>query len=454
MLASLGMVAALAGSGWGQTYSLVEAPMANQYFRLQLDMTLAGEIRVTHAGKPLPIKQQARASHVFLQRVLDVGRNGLPQKCAHSYPTAKATITVGKEATARTLRPERTLMVAQRYNDQGLIYSPAGPLTREELELTEHFDTLFLPGLLPGKKVAAKGRWKVANAVVQALCNFEGLSSQDLECRLEEVKNNIARVSVQGKATGIDTGALVKVAIHGIYHFNLKSHRLTWLEWKQKEERDQGPVSPAGAAEVTTTVTRTPAKPCAALSDVALVVVPQGYDPPPIMTQVYYCDPDKRFDLLHSRSWRPVGMTDSHLVMRLMDRGDFIAQVTITPWTREQPGKHLTPEAFQEAMADTAGWEEDQILQAGVVPTDADTGRWVYRVSALGRLDDLKVMQNFYIVASPAGEQVVLMFTMTPAQAQKIGTEDLTLVSNLDFPATRKEGDGEKKPVVSGTKEP
>src|SRR5262249_8806884 len=155
------------------------------------------------------------------------------------------------------------------------------------------------------------------------------------------------------------------------------------------------------------------------------------------------CDKDKRFDFVHNRNWRTVALTQEHLVMRFMERGDFIAQVTITPWTRDQPGKHLTPEAFQEAMADTTGWDQDQGLQAEEVPSDGD--RWIYRVSALGKLDDMKVLQNFYLVASPAGQQVVLMFTMTQAQAQKIGTNDLTMVGNIDFPATRKEGAKEKK---------
>jgi hypothetical protein len=452
MLASLVVTVSLGAPGLAQTYSLKEAPVAHKYFQIQLEMALTGEIRVLHAGKPVPLKQAARAKHVFAQRVLAVGAGGLADKCAQLYKTATASITVGKETSDRTLRPERTLMVAQRHNDQGLIYCPGGPLTREELELTEHFDTLYLPGLLPGKAVPVGAHWKVGNRVVQALCNFEGLTSQNLECKLEQVHAGLALVSLQGRVTGIDAGALVKLAVNARYGFELESRRLTWLEWKQKEEREQGPISPSSTAEVTVTVKRAQIDACKDLSDVALVVVPPGYDPPGQMTQIYYCDKDKRFDFVHSREWHTVSSTETHLVMRLMERGDFIAQVTITPWTREQPGKHLTPEAFQEAMADTAGWDQEQVLQAEEVP--ADDGRWIYRLSALGKLDDLKVVQNFYVVASPAGEQVVLMFTMTQAQAQKIGTNDLTMVGNLDFPASRKEGAREKKPVLPADKEP
>src|SRR5215467_3315633 len=86
-------------------------------------------------------------------------------------------------------------------------------------------------------------------------------------------------------------------------------------------------------------------------------------------------------DVCSSDLWQMQGLTGDHLILRLIDRGDWVAQVAITPWTKAQPGEHLTPEAFQEAMAATPGWEPEQILQASEVPLDG--GRWCYRISAL-----------------------------------------------------------------------
>jgi hypothetical protein len=431
------VVAALAVSGpaWAQAYNLAEAPVAGKYFHVQLKMALKGEMRVDQEGKKIPLKQEARANHDFRERVLEVGANGLPGKCAQLFKTAKASITVAGLPSERMLRPEHGLLVAQRLKDQLLTYCPAGPMTREEVELAEHFDTLAVTGLLPGKEVVVGATWKVPNAVAQALSSFEGLTAQDLECKLEGVKDGLAHVTVTGKTAGIDQGALVKLAIQARYDFDLKARRLTALEWKQKDERDQGPVSPSSTAEVTVGLTRAPIDPVPELSDIALVSVPEK-DPALPLTQISYTDKKKRFELLHRREWQRVSLTDQHLVMRLMDQGDFIAQVTISPWTREAPGKHLTPEAFQEAASQTPGWEPEQILQTGTVP--ADGGRWVYRISALGQMDGVKVMQNFYIVASPQGEQVVLLFTMTPSQAKKIGVRDLELVGGLDFPSAAK----------------
>jgi hypothetical protein len=434
-----GTVLVLASGAQAQPYSLVETPKVDDCLRYRIDMKLTGEIRVTKDDRQVPLTLTATASHEFPERVLQVN-GGLPQKTARLYETAKATIAVNGDRSERGLRPDRCLMVAQSVKDQLLVYCPAGALTRDELDVTEHLDTLSLTGLLPGKTVSVGETWKVPNAVVQALCGFEGMTNQDLTAKLEEVKNNVARFSVNGTTTGIYLGALGKLTINATCRFDLTKHRLTQVEWQQKDERDQGPASPASTVQSTATLTRSVLdEQPKSLDDVALVAVPDDKEPPLQVTQLYCRDGKDRFHLLYGREWHINSRTDEHLVMRLMDRGDWVAQVTVTPWAKAEPGKHMTGEQFQEAMAETPGWESEQVLQVGEVPLDGD--RWCYRISALGQLEDQKVMQNFYLVASPQGEQVVLLFTMKQSTADKLGTRDLSLVGSLDFPSNAKKGE-------------
>jgi hypothetical protein len=419
-----------------QTHALAETVQAGDCFQIRLDLSLAGEIRIQQDGKITPLKLEASAKHEFPERVLAVGKTGLAEKTARVYETAKVVITRGKERNEMSLRPERRLFVSQRFKDQPLVYCPAGALYREELEVTEHFDTLAVIGLLPGKAVAVGDTWKVHTSVVQAVCNFEGLTEQSLTGKLEEVKDQVAVFSVTGSATGIDLGALAKINVQATGRFDLASKRLVELVWKQKDERDQGPASPASVVEATTTLKRTAIKQPAALSDVALISVPSDEKVPPPLTQLDYRDPKGRFDLLHGREWQVVAQTEKHVVMRLLERGDFVAQVTIAPWTAAEKGKHLAPEDFKEAMNQIPGWEPEKELQAGEVP--AEEGHWIYRLSVQGQMDGVAVLQNFYLVAGPGGEQVVLTFTMTPKQVDKLGARDLALVGSLAVPATSK----------------
>src|SRR5262249_25491640 len=191
---------------------------------------------------------------------------------------------------------------------------------------TEHLDTLALTGLLPMREVPVGETWKLANPVVQALCRFDGLTAQEMACKLEQVKDDVATVSVSGVAGGIDLGAAVRLKGNGNYRCDLKARRIVSLEWKQSEERQQGPVSPAAAVEVTITLARTPVETDSEVNDTALVPMPRGQSPEEKvqleqLQQLTYAEPQGRYTLLHSREWHLVGGTERHQVFRLMDRG-------------------------------------------------------------------------------------------------------------------------------------
>src|SRR5262249_30353836 len=155
--------------------------------------------------------------------------------------------------------------------------------------------------------------WKPNNAVVQALCHFEGLAEQDVTCKLESVADNIAVVKVTGTAQGIELGALIKAKVDASCRFDLAKKRVVGADWKQTDERDQGPASPASTVETTWKVVRTPTEQPAVLSDVALVSVPDG-EVPAAMLAVDYRDPKGRFALPLAREWQLVSQTDEHAI--------------------------------------------------------------------------------------------------------------------------------------------
>jgi hypothetical protein len=425
-----------ASVGRAQSYSLAETAKAGDCFRVQLEMNLTGEMRIQRDGKVVSMPEEATATHEFAERVLQVGKDGAVEKSARIYEMAKAVITVNKERSERLLRADRKLLVVQRVKDQSLVYCPAAALSRPELDLTGgHFDTLAATGLLPEKAVAVGDTWKVPSAVAQAVCGFEGLTDHALIGKLIEVKDDVATFAVTGTANGIDVGAQVKLTIDASATFDLKAKRLVAMEWKQKDEREAGPVSPATKLETKTVLRRKVIEQPESLSDVALVSVPGEEKVPAAMLQLEVVDAKNRFTLFHGREWNLVSQTEDHTVLRLMDRGDFVAQVTVSSWKAAPAGKHLAIDDFKAAMNAMPGWELDKELQDGEVPME---GKWAYRYSALGQLDGVEVLQNFYLVAAPGGEQAVLVFTLAPKQADKLGARDLSLVAGLELPAPAK----------------
>jgi hypothetical protein len=413
-----------------QTCDLTEGPLVDSICRVELKMLFDGEIKVRQDAKDLVLKQSAEATHEFVERGLEMGPGNLLQRAARFYKVAQARLAI--ESAPRTLRPERALVIAQRVHDQLTVYALAGLFTREEFELTEHFDTLALPGVLPGKSTSVGETWKISNAAAQALCELDGLSAHDLVGKLESVKDGVANIGINGTASGIDLGAAVKIQVAATAAFDIKARRIASLDWKQHEERDQGPVSPALKAEVRTTVKRTPIAAADEVHDFALVKMPdKGKPPVEEMTQIQYADARGRFVLNYNRDWHLVGRTEDNVVLRLMDRGDFVAQVTVTAWKNADPGQHASPAEFKAAMAATPGWKQEKLEDEQEIKSDSKY--WIYRLAAAGQFDGEEAVQYFYLVAGPDGDQTVLTFTMTPKQAQKLESRDVTLLRGLSY---------------------
>jgi hypothetical protein len=422
----------LPAAGYGQTFNLTETPKAGECFQVTIETKLTGALKVTQDGKENTIPIKAANLHGFVERTL-VAEADVVRKSARYYDKASSQANIGDESTQRTLRDLRRLIVAQRPEGRLLCYCPGGPLSRTELEVvSEHFDTLCLTALLPAKEVAINEGWKIGDAAAQAFCLFDGLISHDLGAKLTEVKEGQALIAVSGKASGIELGASVKLEITAVARFDLLKRRLVALEWKQKDVRDLGPASPASELQSETVVKRAlldeePRE----LSKASLVGVPQDDKPQELLQLLEHKDPKGRYAFLYARDWQVVAQTDNHLVLRLLDRGDFVAQATISVWRKEEAGQHTSIDDFKKQIAASPNWEMEEVSEAGEVPTDE--GRWMYRLTARGDLDGAKVLQTFILLAGPRGDQVAVTFTMKPANASKIGTRDLALVNSIEF---------------------
>ncbi len=152
------------------------------------------------------------------------------------------------------------------------------------------------------------------------------------------------------------------------------------------------------------------------------------------MTDLLFKDVKNRFELRHAREWQIVGRGDAHTVLRLMDRGEFVAQVSIAPWKKAEAGKHLSAEDVKGIAANSPGWTQETLIKAEEIKLPSD--QWAYLVAGEGDLDGVRAVQYFYAVAAPNGDQALLTFTMTPAQTQKLGSRDLEFVHGFLLPGS------------------
>ena len=418
-----------------QSVNLTEAPLAERCVRIELTMELTGKIMAKQDGKDVAYPHKASAKHVFMERILDAN-GAVAGKAARFYTTAESAITFdNNNSSKRSLRTERRFLVAQRVKEQIISFSPRGPLTREEMELTEHFDTMAVAGLVPGKTIDVGKTWAIPNNVVLGLCELEGIVKQNLEAKLESVKDNLAHVTITGDANGINLGAQVEMKIDAHFDFDIKQQRIIALTWKESDKREQGPITPALTGEVTIKLTRTPIDEPEQLNKFALVPVPTTPTPPSNLTNVQHQDTKKRFELNYPRDWHVVSPDDSpQLVMRQLERGDFIAQATFTAWKKADPKNVISLEKFADEMAKTPGWAEDKEIERKEIKESGKSHQKVYRVASSGELDGVRTVQYYYLVVSSQGEQMIVTFSVVPQQVAHFAARDLELVRELVFP--------------------
>lgn len=432
---SLIAIAVSAPLAAGQTVQLVEAPLKDACFRNELTMRLKGTVTIPQNGKPVAISRIADATHVFAERILD-GKVGQAERSARHYERADAVIADGEEKTRLALPQTHALLIAHRVKDQLVVYHLTEALTREQLEIASHFDTLAVPGLLPGRAVKVGETWPVPREVVQAICDLDAIEKSDVTGKLEAIEGGVANLSFRGLVSGIDNSAPVTIMVKdATAAFNIKAGRVVGIDWRMSDERQQGPVSPTLSADIGFSLKRTPVQTPAQLSDIALVKVPAG-PPPANLTNLSYANATKGFALQFSREWTVVSESaDGKLVLRLLDsRGDFLAQCSVTPWRKVAADNQMSLADFAKLMRESAGWQQKEgppLDETDKIPSPH--GSSIYRVTAQGKLSDVDVLRSFYLVAAPTGQQALIDFTMLPAQASKLDGRDVTLVQSLRF---------------------
>ena len=415
--------------------TLAEAPAAGECARYRVELDLAGKMFIAQEGTKETVRLEAKARHVFSERTLTVA-DGLPARSARYYDDAVASAVVDTDKSSRTLPDDRRLVVAVRGSEGAFCFCPAGPLTRDELDLvTEHFNPQCLAGLLPGKAVNVNDTWTVSPAAAQAACQFDGLVKHALTGKLVSAADGKAKFTIEGTAEGIEHGAKVALTVTATGVFDVAAKRVTELSWKQKDDREQGPVAPASQVEATVTLVRTPlAEAPKALTDAELAAVPKG-DVPPALTLLRHADPKGNYSLVYARDWHITGQTDQFLILRLLEKGEFVAQATVALWKKADAGKHTPAEDFKRAVNAAPGWTVARVLEDA--ETTTPDGRWLYRIAAEGKMEELPVVQCFHLLAGPQGDQAAVTFAMKPEKVKAVGTRDRELVNAITFPAKK-----------------
>jgi hypothetical protein len=283
--------------------------------------------------------------------------------------------------------------------------------------------------LLPTQKMKTGQTWTLPEATIVRLLALEAVNQQDLTCTLDSVKDNLATVSLAGKVAGAVGGVSSDVDVKGKLNFDLRRRAVTWLTLAYRENRAIGHAQPGFEALVTLRMVLAPAQPVAELSDRSLAGLPLQATSG--QTLIELKSDAGGFQIAHDRRWSVILERSDLTVLRLIDRGDLIAQCNISPRPPLGQNERLTLEEFQGDVQRALGKNFEQVAEAS--EEAGDGGLRILRVVVTGKAGELPIQWTYYQVADGKGRRAALVFTIEESLLKRYPALDRDLLAGFAF---------------------
>ena len=283
--------------------------------------------------------------------------------------------------------------------------------------------------------VASGDRWKVRERAAKVMSGYDTITSSNLEAMLESLDQSKARIRLKGRVEGSAFGGSGAIGCEGFATFDREAGRLDHLDLNRVETRQAGPVEAGLDMKSTLIVSRHTAEPPEALSDAGLAGIPLGSSRESERLQIIL--PGGRSTVLADRNWHIFWEDSRTAILKRLDGGRVIAQCNLMAGPSAGKGSHQDPAQFRDDIRRGLKDRFVQFLGAGEVGGRPDGG-FRFKVGVQGREGDLGVLWYYYLLASPAGEQLLATFTLALDNQQTFGESDLELIGSLRWlPASR-----------------
>jgi hypothetical protein len=418
----------LAAAQTGRKYALQSGRQSGELTHVEATFQVGGDLKLMVDGKPKDLPMSVVANLSYDERLLAVDRNHRPLRSARHYGDARAVIKVDKGGEKPTLDKQRRLIAVERSEKSpALLFCPATPLTREELDLIDiPGNTLIVDALLPAREVALGESWKLADQTLAALLGLEAVSWTDVQGVLGQVSDGVAEIAAAGSVSGAVGGVTTEIELKAKYRFDLKQKRITYLALLIKEKRAVGHIGPGLDTVAKLVVQISHIANSENLNSDALGQVSRTTAPARL--QLGYASPGSQFGFHYDRRWYLTSDDPKLTVLRLLDRGELVAQCNISVLTGEQK-KPVNLADFQRDVQNSLGKNFGQFVKASQDTSDA--GYTVLRVVVHGTVSQLSIEWIYYLIENDRGQRVSLAFTLEESLQERFAQADRLLVGDL-----------------------
>ena len=392
--------------------------------KIQLDGTVKPSADKKIAPLPITVEGQFRYDEMLL------GESDLPdRRSVRYYHEAAASIDVDKHKNSPILREDMRLIAVKADKTGVSISSPHGPLTREELDLIDiPGSTLLLDDLLPNGEQKIGGSWKIADAALARLVCVDSVSRNGVNCELNSVNDSSAEIKIAGELDAAVAGVSTEIQLDGDATFDLKQKCLTSIQLRIKERRSVGYIGPGMNVTARLDVR---IKPLDTSEQLTPAIVKEATETDPAASPLELRSEMGGFHLVYDRRWHITRNQTALIVMRLIDRGELVAQCNINPLPRVEEGKSVSIEDFQAEVKKSLGKRFDHF---DTVAEGKGAGRMkMLKVIASGTVSDIAIQWRYYLAIAPDGRRLAMSYTMENDLVERFADADTAMTESIEF---------------------
>jgi hypothetical protein len=283
--------------------------------------------------------------------------------------------------------------------------------------------------LLPNRLVAVGETWTLGSEWMAPLVGLDAVHRSTVECKLDRVEKGVAIVHCQGAISGSAAGVSSEITVAAKYSFDTQRKRISWFAMTLREKRALGHAHPGLEATARVQMAIEKRSNVAALHESVLADLNLQADDPARLLE--FRSPTGGFQVLLDRRWHVMIEREDVSVLRLVDRGDLIAQCNISALPPLEKGETFSIVDFQQdikrALADHMG----EFVTASESVTES--GLHVMRVVTTGRVSELPIEWVYYHLTDNQGRRASCVYTYEADLADRFGATDQSLVSSLQF---------------------
>lgn len=426
--------------------SLKDESKPGELRQAAISFDVGGDLLLVSEDKEIKLPMTVQALIKYQERLLS-SSDGITRS-ARNYDHADVKIKVDNRPITPILRDDRRLISVSQGKNDLTIFSPHGPLTREELDLiTLPADSLALSGLLPKEPVRPGDTWNPSDAALGMLLDLEAVGQSQVKAMFMEAEKGRAKIELSGSVHGAVGGVASEIELKGRCYYGLTSRRLEDVELIYKEKRGVSHASPGVNVTAKVRIQLAPLQQSVALAPE--VIEGQSFELAPQTQALEYTSAARKFQLVHDRLWYLAREDATSTILRRVDRGELIAQCNVTALSALKKERRTTLPKFQEDIKKSLG---DNFGEFVTATEDQDkAGRLVYRVSATGKASDLAVEWIYYLVQDGEGRRTSVVFTLEQSLAEKFAGADRALVASLNMLSGPSDSDSKPTPKSADT---